>query len=103
MSDDNTDDLLPSGFNARASQEGDLDFGVVNFPDAVWIGQMNLMDIMAGRPCGIAYRLMWGSVDSDGVGHLDGELWLEPSQMAGITEEYLSMRDDEPTEGDGGA
>lgn len=99
MSDDNLDDLLPSGLNAKPYQQGDIDIGLPTFPEAVWIAQMGMRSIETGAGIGVAYRLMWGHIDDDGVGHLEGELWLEPQQAAGIFAQYQTMSTNETQEG----
>lgn len=100
MSQDNTDDLFPSGFDTKPYEAGDRDYGLPIFPEAVWLAQMTMMGMDDGANLGLAYRLMWGTPpDGDNEATLDGELWLEPLQMQGLVEHYQAMvaRD---TEGD---
>lgn len=91
MSQDNTDDLFPSGFDTKPYEAGDRDYGLPIFPEAVWLAQMTMMGMDDGSDLGLAYRLMWGSVPDEGEPTLDGELWLASHQMAGLMEHYAAM------------
>lgn len=99
MSDDNSDDLLPSGLSSKPYQQGEFDVGLPTFPEAVWIAQMGMRSFDTGAGLGVAYRLMWGTIDDDGVGHLEGELWLDPRQASGIFAQYAQMSLNEHQEG----
>lgn len=89
MSQDDTDGLLPSGFNPVPYEPGDVDFGLPIFPEAVWLAQMDMRAMDDGSALGLAYRLAWGRLPDDGEPTLDGELWLEPQQMQGIVNQYV--------------
>lgn len=95
MSQDNTDDLLPSGFNATPPQVGETDIGVPMFHEAFWLAMCDLCDVESGAYIGPAYRLMWGDI-VDGDPQLEGEVWVDPMQMEGLVNQYLVAKAKEP-------
>lgn len=91
MSQDNADDLLPSGYNAAPPAVGETDIGVPTFHEALWLALSDLRDVDTGAYVGLAYRLMWGSLGG-GDPHLDGELWIDTVQMEGLIDQYLILK-----------
>ena len=73
MSQDNADDLLPSGYNATPPAVGETDIGVPVFHEALWLALSDLRDVDSGAYIGLAYRLMWGSLDGGEGPQLEGE------------------------------
>lgn len=94
---DNTSDLFPSGFNATPYEEGDIDFGVPEYPTVLWLAQMDLRSLADGSDMGVAYRLMWSTDCGEGA-HLKGELWLQPGQMRELMIQYAMISAEESTE-----
>lgn len=95
MSQDNADDLLPSGYGATPPELGSTDIGVPIFHEALWLALCSLDDIVSGAHIGPAYRLMWGQITGDEP-RLDGEVWIDPVQMEGLVTQYLEHRAQEP-------
>ena len=88
MSQDNADDLLPSGYNATPPAVGETDIGVPVFHEALWLALSDLRDVDSGAYIGLAYRLMWSALDGGEGPQLEGELWIDTVQMEGLVNQY---------------